>query len=59
MEPFVRRENKNNKLAERRAEEKAEKRKAIETATEMKKDGFAIAKIVKYTGLSIEDIEKL
>ena len=46
-------------LAERRAEEKAEKRKAIETATEMKKDGFAIAKIVKYTGLSIEDIEKL
>ena len=46
-------------LAERRAEEKAEKRKAIETATEMKKDGFAITKIVKYTGLSIEDIEKL
>ena len=34
-------------LAERRAEEKAEKRKAIETATEMKKDGFAIAKIVQ------------
>jgi predicted transposase/invertase (TIGR01784 family) len=46
-------------FAEEQAEKRAEKRSAIKTAKEMKKDGFAIEKIVKYTGLSIEEIEQL
>ena len=46
-------------LAEKRAEEKAKKRKALEVAKEMKKDGFATDKIVKYTGLSISEINDL
>ncbi len=36
-----------------------EHKKAIETAIEMKKDGIPYARIIKYTKLTIEEIEKL
>src|SRR5690606_6343756 len=36
-----------------------ERKKAIETALEMKKDGFPVEQIAKFTKLSIEEIEKL
>jgi predicted transposase/invertase (TIGR01784 family) len=36
-----------------------ERKKAIETATEMKKDGFDAGQIRKFTKLSMEEIEKL
>ena len=39
--------------------EEGERKKAIETAKKMKNDGVEINIIMKYTGLSREEIEKL
>ena len=39
--------------------EKGEYKKALDIAREMKKDGLPIEQIVKFTKLSIEEIEKL
>jgi predicted transposase/invertase (TIGR01784 family) len=39
--------------------EKGEKKREIEMATAMKREGETIEKISKYTGLSREEIEKL
>ena len=36
-----------------------EKRKAIETAKQMRSDGIPIESILRYTGLTAEDIETL
>lgn len=41
------------------ARKEGEYRKAVETATAMKKDGLSVEAIRKYTGLSKEEIEKL
>ena len=41
------------------AEQKGEKKKAKEIATEMKADGIPIATIAKYTGLSTKEIGQL
>ena len=41
------------------AEQKGETKKAKEIAIDMKTDGVPIATIAKYTGLSIEEIERL
>lgn len=45
-------------LAERRAEEKAEKRNAIKIGRNLKTMGMDSKSILKATGLSIEEIEK-
>jgi len=39
--------------------EKGEHSKAVYVALEMKKEGFPFVQISKFTGLSIEEIEKL
>jgi predicted transposase/invertase (TIGR01784 family) len=41
------------------AEEKAKKSNTLEIGKELKRDGVSHEKIAKYTGLSIEEIEKL
>jgi len=41
------------------AEADGEKRKALEIAKEMKEDGIGMEKIIKYTGLSKEEIDEL
>ena len=41
------------------AEQKGEKKKAKEIAIDMKADRVPVATIAKYTGLSIEEIERL
>lgn len=46
-------------LAERRAEEKAEKRNAIKIGRNLKSMGMDVKSISKATGLSIEEIEKI
>jgi len=40
-------------------EKRGERKKMIETAIEMKKDGMPAAQISRYTKLTIEEIEKL
>ena len=47
------------KVAEEKGEKKGRKEEKVEIATEMKKDGEAIEKIIKYTNLSKKEIEKL
>jgi hypothetical protein len=39
--------------------QRGEMKKAIAIAMEMKKDGISIHQIAKFTGLSVEEIEKL
>ena len=39
--------------------EKGEYKKALDIAREMKKDGLPLAQIVKFTKLSVKEIEKL
>jgi hypothetical protein len=41
------------------AAEEAEHKKAVDIAREMKKDGISIAQIVKFTKLSVKEVEKL
>jgi predicted transposase/invertase (TIGR01784 family) len=44
---------------ERRAKKEGKKEKAQEMAKEMLADGVPVEKIVKYTGLSEKEVEKL
>jgi predicted transposase/invertase (TIGR01784 family) len=46
------------KIDEKYAIKQAKKEEKIEIAKQMLKDGEPIEKIIKYTGLSKEDIEK-
>jgi predicted transposase/invertase (TIGR01784 family) len=46
-------------FAEIKAKEEAKKENTLEIAKEMRRDGVKPEKIAKYTGLSIEEIEKL
>ena len=41
------------------AEKKAERKRSLKIAKEMKNDGMSIDVIAKYTGLTEEEIEKL
>ncbi|MGV8090771.1 MAG: hypothetical protein AB2L24_02730 [Mangrovibacterium sp.] len=43
--------------ARKEGQREGEYRKAVETAIAMKKDGFSVEAICKYTGLSKEEIE--
>ncbi len=47
------------RVAEKKGEIKGIEKKAIEMAKRMKKDKEPIEKIIKYTGLTKEEIEKL
>lgn len=44
---------------EKRSCKKAEKKKAEENALNMLKDNVSIEKVVQYSGLSLEEVEKL
>ncbi len=44
---------------ERKAEKKGEKQRTLEIAKSMKTDGLKPASIAQYTGLTLEQIEKL
>jgi hypothetical protein len=43
----------------RQGEARGSQNKAIAIASEMKKDGIPVQQIAKFTGLSVEEIEKL
>ena len=52
-------EKRGEKKAEKKARREGEKAMAIAVARELKKEGFPIAQIERFTGLSVRKIEKL